>query len=51
MIILVFTFFVSVVKDLSFLRTWSEMVLISLGVSLTSFVIGLIVRKVLKVEF
>lgn len=51
LIILVFTFFVSVVKDLSFPRTWSEMVLISLGVSLTSFVIGLIVRKVLKVEF
>jgi len=51
LIILVFTFFVSVVKDLSLPRTWSEMVLISLGVSLTSFVIGLIVRKVLKVEF
>jgi len=47
----VFTFFVSVVKEVSFRKTWAEMVFISLGVALVSFVIGWAARKVLKVEF
>ena len=51
LIILVFTFFVSVVKDVSFRKTWAEMVFISLGVALVSFVIGWAARMVLKVEF
>lgn len=46
-----FTFFVSVVKDVSFRKTWAEMVFISLGVALVSFVIGWAARMVLKVEF
>jgi len=50
-IILVFTFFVSVVKGVPFRRTWAEMVLISLGVALASFIIGLAARKVLGLEF
>lgn len=51
LVILVFTFFVSVVKDVSFRKTWAEMVFISLGVALVSFVIGWAARMVLKVEF
>lgn len=51
LVIFVFTFFVSVVKDVSFRKTWSEMVFISLGVALVSFVIGWAARMVLKVEF
>jgi VIT1/CCC1 family predicted Fe2+/Mn2+ transporter len=50
-VILVFTFFVSVVKDVPFRKTWAEMVFISLGVALVSFVIGWAARMVLKVEF
>jgi len=50
-IILVFTFFVSVVKEVPFRRTWAEMALISLGVALASFAIGLAARKVIGVEF
>jgi len=49
-VISVFTFFVSVVKETSFRRTWAEMAFISLGVAVASFVIGLIARKVLGVE-
>lgn len=51
LVILVFTFFVSVVKDVPFRKTWAEMVFISLGVALVSFVIGWAARMVLKVEF
>ena len=51
LVILVFTFFVSVVKEVPFRKTWIEMVSISLGVALVSFVIGWAARLVLKVEF
>jgi VIT1/CCC1 family predicted Fe2+/Mn2+ transporter len=51
LVILAFTFFVSVVKDVPFRKTWAEMVFISLGVALVSFVIGWAARMVLKVEF
>jgi len=51
LVILIFTFFISIVKELSFRRTWAEMVLISLGVTVVSFVIGWAARMVLKVEF
>jgi VIT1/CCC1 family predicted Fe2+/Mn2+ transporter len=48
--ILFFTFFVSVVKELSFKKTLLEMVIISFGVAAVSFFIGLIVRIFLKIE-
>lgn len=51
LVILVFTFFVSVVKEVPFRKTWIEMVSISLSVALVSFVIGWAARIVLKVEF
>ncbi|MDY7041584.1 MAG: VIT1/CCC1 transporter family protein [Chloroflexota bacterium] len=51
LVILVFTFFVSVVKEVPFRKTWGEMVSISLGVALISFVVGWAARVVLKVEF
>lgn len=51
LVILVFTFFVSVVKEVPFRKTWAEMVSISLGVALVSFVIGWAARSVLRVEF
>ncbi|MCR4406224.1 MAG: VIT1/CCC1 transporter family protein [Anaerolineae bacterium] len=51
LVIFVFTFFVSVVKEVPFRKTWTEMVSISLGVALVSFVIGWAARMVLKVEF
>ncbi|MBW1999193.1 MAG: VIT1/CCC1 transporter family protein [Deltaproteobacteria bacterium] len=51
LVILVFTFFVSVVKEVPFRKTWTEMVSISLGVALVSFVIGWAARSVLRVEF
>ncbi len=44
-IILGLTFYISVVQDKSFLRRFIEMSLISLGVAIISFSIGLIVRQ------
>ncbi len=50
LIILLFTFFVSVVKSLSFRKLFIEMVTISLGVAIISFLIGWGARIVLGVE-
>jgi len=49
LIILIFTFFVSIVKDLSFRKMFLEILLISLGVAGASYVIGWITRSVLNV--
>ncbi|MBR9689396.1 MAG: rubrerythrin family protein [Candidatus Altiarchaeota archaeon] len=49
-IIFVFTGFTSVVKDTNFKQTFTEMVLISMGVAAVSFIIGLIAGKVLKIQ-
>lgn len=49
-IILFFTFFISVVKDKNFSKLFLEMVIISFGVAFISFLIGLIARKFLNVE-
>jgi len=49
LVILVFTFFVSVVKELRYRRTVSQMLVISLGVAGISFVIGLLVKTFLNV--
>jgi len=50
LVILIFTFFISVVKDVSFKRMFLEMLLISLGVAAVSFVIGWFARTVLNIE-
>ena len=49
-IILLFTFYISVAKGYSFRRRFLEMALISLGVAAISFFIGLAVRHFLGVE-
>lgn len=49
-VILLFTFYVSVAKDVPFKRRFLEMALISLGVSAVTFGIGLVVRIVLNIE-
>jgi VIT1/CCC1 family predicted Fe2+/Mn2+ transporter len=46
-IIWIFTFYISVAKDLDFVKRFGEMVSISMGVALLSFLIGLLVRKFL----
>lgn len=49
-VILIFTFYVSVAKDLSFKRRFFEMAIVSLGVAGLTFVIGCLVRTWLGVE-
>lgn len=49
-VIFVFTFYISVVKEISFKNRFSEMALISLGIATLTFVIGLVIGIFLKVE-
>ncbi len=49
-IIFIFTFYISVAKNLNFRKRFYEMVCISLGVAGLSFLIGLGVRALLKVD-
>ncbi len=50
LIIVLFTFYTSVAKDLPFLKRFTEMAVISLGIAGISFVIGILVRIYLGVE-
>jgi len=50
LVILIFTFFVSVVREVEFRKTFFEMLMISLVVALISFMIGWVARIVLNVE-
>jgi VIT1/CCC1 family predicted Fe2+/Mn2+ transporter len=50
LLILVFTFYFSVVREVSFKKRFGEMVAISLGVAGLSFLIGLAVRQFLGIE-
>ena len=50
LIIFGFNFYISVAKDLSFKRRFLEMFLISMGVAVLSFGVGLVVRAVFGVE-
>ena len=45
-----FTFFVSVVKDVSFKKRFLEMALISLGVAAISFGIGFLIKNVFGIQ-
>lgn len=49
-IISIFTFFVSVVKDLSYEKQFIEMLSISMGIAIISFAIGVLVRILFNVE-
>lgn len=50
LIIAIFTYYISVVQDLSFRKRFTNMVSISMGVALLSFLIGLLARAVLGIE-
>jgi VIT1/CCC1 family predicted Fe2+/Mn2+ transporter len=50
LLILVFTFYFSVVREVSFKKRFAEMVAISLGVAGLSFLIGLAVRQFLAID-
>jgi VIT1/CCC1 family predicted Fe2+/Mn2+ transporter len=50
MIIFLFTFYITVAGDLPFWRRFAEMLVISFGIAAISFVIGIIIRTVLKVN-
>lgn len=49
-VIFVFTFYLSVAKDLPFYRRFAEMAVISLGITAISFLIGIAIRVVLNVN-
>lgn len=50
LVIFLFTFFVSVVKEQNFKKNFLEMFSISMGVAAVSFLIGLIARKFFNIE-
>ena len=50
LVIFLFTFYISVAKDLPFVRRFGEMVAISMGIAAISFVIGIAIRLVLHVD-
>jgi len=50
LLVLVFNFYFSVVKDIPFGRRFAEMLVISMGVAAMSFFIGLFVRKALNID-
>jgi VIT1/CCC1 family predicted Fe2+/Mn2+ transporter len=50
LIILVFTFYTSVAKSLSFKKKFSEMAVISLGVAALNFVIGFLIKQYFGLE-
>ncbi|MEE9166539.1 MAG: VIT1/CCC1 transporter family protein [Candidatus Neomarinimicrobiota bacterium] len=50
LVILVFTFYVSVVREISFRNRFVEMATISLGVAFLTFWIGFLIRRILGVE-
>lgn len=50
LVIFVFTFFVSVVKEENFKKNFLEMLSISMGVAAVSFFIGLLARKFFNIE-
>ncbi|WP_448517414.1 VIT1/CCC1 transporter family protein [Pseudothermotoga sp.] len=50
LVILIFTFFVSVVKEENFKKNFLEMLSISMGVAAVSFFIGMLARKFFNIE-
>jgi VIT1/CCC1 family predicted Fe2+/Mn2+ transporter len=50
LIILVFTYYVSVAQDLPFKKRFMEMATISISVAAIAFVIGLLVKQLLGID-
>jgi VIT1/CCC1 family predicted Fe2+/Mn2+ transporter len=50
LVIFLYTFYISVAKDLPFWKRFGEMILISLGIAAISFVIGIFIRTVLNIN-
>lgn len=50
LIVLVFTFYISVAKGLSFKKRFLEMAILGLSVSALNFLIGLVMRRVFNIE-
>ena len=49
-VIFLFTFYISVAKDLPFWKRFAEMLVISLGIAAISFIIGVLIRMVLNIN-
>jgi VIT1/CCC1 family predicted Fe2+/Mn2+ transporter len=49
-VIFIFTFYISVAKEISFKNRFSEMVLISLGIAALTFLIAFVIKMFLNVE-
>jgi VIT1/CCC1 family predicted Fe2+/Mn2+ transporter len=49
-VIFIFTFYISVAKEIPFKNRFLEMVLISLGIAALTFIMGLVIRIFLNVE-
>jgi len=49
-IIFLFNYYISIAKDYSFKKRFLEMLVISLGVTIASFIIGLIIQLIFKIE-
>jgi VIT1/CCC1 family predicted Fe2+/Mn2+ transporter len=50
LVIFLFSFYISVAKDLPFWKRFAEMLTISLGIAAISFVIGILIRTVLNIN-
>lgn len=50
LVIFLFTFYISVARDLPFWKRFAEMLIISLGIAAISFVIGILIRSVLNIN-
>ncbi len=50
MIIVIFTFYTAIAKDLPFWKRFAEMAVISLGIAAISFMIGILIRTYLNVQ-
>jgi VIT1/CCC1 family predicted Fe2+/Mn2+ transporter len=50
LLILIFTFYISIAKEMNFRKRFSEMAAISLGVAIINFFIGLGIRKFFGLE-
>ena len=49
-VIFIFTYYISIAKDLSFKKRFTEMTVISLGIAALTFFIGFLIRSYLQIE-
>jgi VIT1/CCC1 family predicted Fe2+/Mn2+ transporter len=49
-IIFIFNFYISVAKEVSFIKKFSEMAALSLGIAALSFLLGYVIKNSLAVE-